>query len=823
MHGLLPLPGDLVWIRRRRWRVERASRDRHIIRLDVAARDRRLTFLSPFDRVVARARVAAPRRVRPQQALALLARLIAGAGDVRVPSAAVHAAVDILPHQLEPAMAMIAGRPRVLIADEVGLGKTIQAGLVIAELTRRRADLRVLVLVPAALRDQWVAELAHRFGIRCLGADRAGVDAMVRAGAFGDNPWRHTGVWIGSPDFLKQRHVADSLPPDPWDLVVIDEAHAVCGDSDRYALCHRIASRSRRTLLLTATPHGGDDIRFMRLIDLGRVDPDRSDLGRCDPDRRERSGQGLAVFRRTRASLGPRPARRVRWHRVRLSESEQRVLDGLRAFERAVTTRSREADQALLLLSVLRKRALSTMSALSLSLTRRLAWLGEPGPESALDWAQPRLDFEGEADSPDAEEREGLTAQSGLGNQQERSWLRRLRALADEASSAESKVERVVSLIQRSAEPVVVFTEFRDSLLVIVRRLRFGRPVAVLHGGQDANVRRQNLRQFLDGTATVLVATDVASQGLNLQARARWVISVELPWNPTRLEQRIGRVDRISQTRPTHLTLLVARDEAESGLLLHLSRRVFAARRAFSDDALASVAPAERDVRAALLRSAAHACDTPAESADSPARIPLALCRRWTRPALLAAPALRRARALAARWRAPDRAAVGAVRSDRGRALALVPHGHRRVFVFSVPILDAAGIPLERRIVAVAIKSRGGAAASDSSVADALRSAVAAAVTRRVRVAARFVAGVERAALARDLAITRILQTEIQLDELQPGLFDRNDARELEARAADYARVFAGADRLRHSGAGRQSDPVRAGDPVLELVLERQC
>src|SRR6187401_1950997 len=137
MHGALPVPGDVVWIRRRRWRVERARRDRHVVRLDVATRDRKLTFLSPFDRVLARAGIPLPRVVRPQHALALFAGVIAQADDVRVPSAAVEARADILPHQLEPAMAVLSGRARILLADEVGLGKTVQAGIVIAELLRR--------------------------------------------------------------------------------------------------------------------------------------------------------------------------------------------------------------------------------------------------------------------------------------------------------------------------------------------------------------------------------------------------------------------------------------------------------------------------------------------------------------------------------------------------------------------------------------------------------------------------------------------------------------------------------------------------------------
>ena len=128
------------------------------------------------------------------------------------------------------------------------------------------------------------------------------------------------------------------------------------------------------------------------------------------------------------------------------------------------------------------------------------------------------------------------------------------------------------------------------------------RAIAVLHGAQDPNERRLHLKRFLEGTASVLLATDVAGQGLNLQTRARWVASLELPWNPARLEQRIGRVDRLGQRRAPHLTLLVARHEAETGLLRHLARRVLTARHSFAEDLLPSLLPSDAAVRATLLR-----------------------------------------------------------------------------------------------------------------------------------------------------------------------------------------------------------------------------
>lgn len=791
MQGLLPLPGDLVWIRRRKWRVERATRDRHVVRLEVSARDRRLTFLSPFDRVLTRVRESTPRRVRPQEALARLAWLIANADDVRVPSAVAEAAVDILPYQLEPAMAVLGGRTRILLADEVGLGKTIQAGIAIACLARRSPSIRVLILTPASLREQWSTELNQKFRLPCLSADREGLDSMARTGAFGDNPWQRPGIWIGSPDFVKQRHVADSLPRDPWDLLVVDEAHAVCGDSDRYDLCHELASQARRTLLLTATPHSGDRERFSRLMSLGQVAGYAEDV---------------VIFRRTRASLGHRSTRRVRWHRIALSEPESQLLTTLLAFERTVVARSKQNEQSLLLLSVLRKRALSTMDAFGKSLTRRLSWLGEAGSPGTLDWVQPRLLFSEDDDEIDGDERDGLTAHTGLATAHERSWLRRLRTLAEAASGEERKIERIAGLLHRTTEPVVIFTEFRDSLDVILRRLRFSRPVSYLYGGQDALERRHHLRQFLDGDTSVLVATDVASQGLNLQARARWVISLDLPWNPARLEQRIGRVDRISQTRSTHLTILTARHDAESALLTHLCRRVLVARRSLGEDALGAVMPPEAEIRAAVLLE----CQV-----REPVGSKIVTCRRWRRAATRAAVSLATRRSLAAAWRSPDAVTGTPIQSMAGRLWPALPSAHGSLFVFTVPLFDSADTLIERRVIPIFVQVRPNNLDWQRAAAEILRPIAAAEAQRRLYKASRFVREAVRSTEARARALTAGLDAELLCEEVQPGLFDLRESRAHLIQLAGAARIKSFAS----DTSSGESEPVRAGEPVLEIVL----
>ena len=258
MHGPVPLPGDLVWIRRRRWRVERARRDRHVVRLDVAARDRRLTFLSPFDRVFTVAGAPPPRRVRPQEALARLAHLIATPTTSRLPSAQSTRVADILPHQLEPAMAMIAGQSRDPARrrsrarqDDPGRARRSRNS---CGAIRRSAS---WCSRPPSLRDQWTTNCSQRF--RTPMSRRAIDPGSMRSRAparFGDNPWRpagHLDRVAGFSEAAARRRRAAARPVGPRRH---RRGARRCGDSDRYELvssdrvplaARRFCSPPRRT------------------------------------------------------------------------------------------------------------------------------------------------------------------------------------------------------------------------------------------------------------------------------------------------------------------------------------------------------------------------------------------------------------------------------------------------------------------------------------------------------------------------------------------------------------------------------------------------
>ncbi len=804
MPGGVPAAGDLVWIRGRRWRVAGVRREDRVARLDVLGHDGRLTYLYPFDRPIGASPSTRPVRIRPQQAAARFAWLAGRTYGLRTLASAIDANAAILPHQLEPALAMLAGHGRMLIADEVGLGKTVQAGLVAAEIVRRDPASRLLVVVPATLVPQWIDELGRRFGLTCLLADRQALDRRAREGPFGASPWSAPGVWIASLDFLKQAHVNAAMPTTAWDLVVIDEAHGACGQSDRHRAADDLARRARRVVLLSATPHSGDHDRFERLLRLGRTEStDATDI---------------LVFRRRREDLGLARRRRVAWHGVKLSASEGQALDALAAFERAVlrATAPDGRDRAWLLLAVFRKRALSTMGALQRSLERRLAWLDRQVLPAVEPWAQPRLDF-GDAGFDDLvgeEEREGLCAPSALAEDVERSWLVRVTRLVQTARRHESKVRRLVALAGRTGEPLAVFTEFRDSLDVLRDRFRLVRPLAVLHGGMTAEERAVALEAFQRGESTVLLATDVAGQGLNLHQRCRWVVSLELPWNPARLEQRIGRVDRIGQSKPVHATLLVARHDAEASLLAHLARRVLAARRSLGETTLLDVPPGEAAVRAALFDG--HAIE-PTPAPPIPAS-PVS----WRRVATCAARHLERRRALVACWRGEDPVGRPAwTRGVRSTAVARAARG-AALLVFVVPFVDRAGGQAEAHLGVVRV--RAGADVehlSPTTLPEALITAAGRLAVRslqaRLRRARRIRAAETSARGARERALADALGRTMHIGEAQPGLFDARAVSAFEAARTASDEIAARRDRV--LARLRLQAGLDVGRPVLHLVI----
>lgn len=304
-------------------------------------------------------------------------------------------------------------------------------------------------------------------------------------------------------------------------------------------------------VMLTATPHSGDEAAFTRLTSTGSLD-----------------ASPLLVFRRTRVETSRQP-RHTHWLRVRLTPAELQLDQALMAYARRVWARPASPGARLAMIIVTR-RACSSALSLARTLERRLALLAPD--ECAVSQLSLPLDAaESEDQEPDVQ-----VGAPGLEDAvDERKTLENLLALAREASGASSKLRALTRLLRRSGEPAIVFTEYRDTLLALERSLA-GFTTCQLHGGLSAAERTAVIRGFACGKWRVLLATDAASEGLNLQQRCRLVVHLEVPWTPTRIEQRVGRVDRIGQSRTVHQVHLVATGTVEetrvTGIVQRLSR-----------------------------------------------------------------------------------------------------------------------------------------------------------------------------------------------------------------------------------------------------------
>jgi hypothetical protein len=370
--------------------------------------------------------------------------------------------------------------------------------------------------------------------------------------------------------------------------------------------------------------------------------------------------------------------------------------------------------------------------------------------------------------------------------------------------------------VSRSVEPVVIFTEFRDSLDALAAQLAGVRPVAVMHGGLSAAARSRELTRFLNGEASALLATDVAGQGLNLHSRARWVVSLELPWQPHRLEQRIGRVDRIGQPRRPHLTLLVGRHAMESAVLSRLAARTVAARHAVGDQMFGGINPSRLAMADVLIGGRA--------SLDEASCQPLVTMapRRWAR--------LAAAEARAVEHRRRSRALVRTPHTRRGgESWPLHRPGvsrltHRPVWwpddcgvilAFLVAIADESGIVVGRCVVLTRSPAWPASKDEQRALMAAAGSSAHSTATRTCDRWSRRRRGTRACSLDPALEVALREQIGRRTTVGQPGLFDRRFERQAagaQTRVVDAAREVA-----EREEAG--SHPIRALPPSLELVL----
>ena len=477
---------------------------------------------------------------------------------------------------------------------------------------------------------------------------------------------------------------------------------------------------------------------------------------------------------------------------------------------------------------VLVKRSLSGMAPLRQSLTARLSRLGDGHTPTA---AQLPLPWEDETDAAD-EAPSDLLAAAGLEDgAEERDLLHTLIELARAAEPHDSKLCALRRLIRRIREPVIVFTEYRDTLASLESAM--DENVAVLHDALDRVARSEVLQRFTRGDVRVLLATDAAGEGLNLQQRCRLVVNLELPWNPMRLEQRIGRVDRIGQSRTVHAVNLVAGGTAESHLLARLVQRLDVARAAMGpmDEVLGQQDDAVIECQLGLGSGAPWTFRMPQSAA--PVQMPPSVRKLALRDEACTLAA--RLEVLRGLWRASCRAGSGRVAGIRRRARAGVLASEVRRHRLPAPLQQPGVLAIFR------VRSPGpGGRGTANALVPCFVAGPCSRTHRRCEIRARadaFIAGpapeVARAARSNVVAPgpteepfnreAHLARTASRRPLIQAGLFDRRAEREIERRSdhPPASGMTGAADNAEagHAEAVDTESGARANDPQLELLM----
>ena len=489
--------------------------------------------------------------------------------------APIQSSVVPLPHQLYALnKAMSRDRVRYLLADEVGLGKTIEAGLILRELKLRGMVRRVLVVAPKGLVRQWQTEMRVHFSEQLQFIEPSELSAFRQWRSDEENLWRIHDQVICSLDSVKplegrrgwsldqlstyNRERFEDLISASWDLVIIDEAHRMGGSTDqvaRYKLGAALAEAAPYLLLLSATPHQGKTDQFLRLMQLVDRDsfPNESSVNQ---DRVRpfviRTEKRVAINAEGQPLFKPRMTRlqAVAWQDRHAAQQKlyKSVTDYVRhGYNKALAAKQRHVGFLMILMQRL---VTSSTAAIRTTLERRQVLLDQPQLQSSL------------FDAPDVDEWAELDGQTQVdiaiqtkGWQSEKAEVVMLLELAraTESKGTDAKAEALLELIyklqQEENDPtlkVLVFTEFVPTQAMLTEFLQSrGFSVAVLNGSMDMDARTKTQQAFARDVR-VMISTDAGGEGLNLQF-CHVIVNFDMPWNPMRVEQRIGRVDRIGQ------------------------------------------------------------------------------------------------------------------------------------------------------------------------------------------------------------------------------------------------------------------------------------
>ena len=640
-----PEQGELVQVRSRRWLVEEVTPfdgSSPIVRLACADDDAQgeelevLWDYEPDRRILEEERwdhLAARGFDDPRHFAAFLDTLrwnTVTATDANLFQAPFRAGITIDAYQMEPLRkALRLPRVNLFIADDTGLGKTIEAGLIVRELLLRKKAKTIVVAAPPSVLEQWKAELDERFGLVFEVLDRHYFAAVRRERGFGVNPWRTHSRFLVSHNLLIDATYADPMrewlgPLLPGSVLIVDEAHhAAPSSGGRYGIetkftraIRDLGGRFEHRLFLSATPHNGHSNSFSTLLEL--LDPYRFTRG---VKVRGRKALEEVMVRRIKEDIreiqGGFPRREI----IRLEISDlphdapelelSRLLDEYRAAreERFAQSSSRAQAAAGLLVVGLQQRLLSSIEAFARSLSVHRATVARQreraGAQEAAEPAQPELllgppgpddergewtDEELEAGESEAMEQATAAAETGAPAdaaawEREQRLLDRMDEIAERSRHRpDAKVGRLVDWIRENLCPdlpplgeevrgepprwndrrVLIFTENREGTKRYLREILeqaiegtdlAEERIAVITGLTSGDARKEIQRRFnadpTDDPLRILIATDAAREGLNFQAHCADLFHFDLPWNPGRIEQRNGRIDRKLQSADT--------------------------------------------------------------------------------------------------------------------------------------------------------------------------------------------------------------------------------------------------------------------------------
>jgi len=519
--------------------------------------------------------------------------------------------IEVFPHQLEAVYERMLPQVmlRFLLADDPGAGKTIMAGLLMKELRLRSIVERVLVLCPAPLTIQWQDELSQKFdeSFELMTSER------VR-GTLSTNPWNEYQRCIASIDLAKRPEVREKLLEADWDLVVVDEAHKCSARTDgdkvskthRFQLVERLSPKAERLLLLTATPHQGNAdqfAHFLRLLDEDQfIDLERDKkviqlegnpwyLRRMKEDLRDFEGRRLFTERHARTQP------------FKLEGAEYELYDEVTEYINEFLPRvtGKRKHVFALIRIVFQRRLASSLAAITSSLARRYKRVGDmlaeldalPESERGKKLEQFRLieltvDDEMDSDDETDEEQEILIDSAVVADTIERlreevDELNRLVKLARDtmAIGTEAKLDALKRCLEQTefAElkdgrgKLLIFTEHKDTLAYLVTKLEeWGYTTTTIHGGLSPQERKLRQIEF-QRDAQVCIATEAAGEGINLQF-CHLMINYDMPWNPMRLEQRMGRIHRIGQKHDVYVFNFAAENTIEGMIVARLLEKL---------------------------------------------------------------------------------------------------------------------------------------------------------------------------------------------------------------------------------------------------------